>query len=64
MCRPEDPKTGLVNASIEEVAYYNMILVETLVELLVEKEMLESGETKERLERVKAETTVDFKRKQ
>jgi hypothetical protein len=36
-----DSKTGQVNASIEEVAYYNMILVETLVELLVEKGLLE-----------------------
>lgn len=48
----------------EEVAYYNMILVETLVELLVEKGLLESDEIKERLKRVKAETTLDFKRKQ
>jgi hypothetical protein len=59
----EDPKSGRVSTSTEELAYYNMILAETLVELLVEKGLLDSDEIKERLKKVRAETTVDFKRR-
>lgn len=58
----EDPKTGRLSTSTEELAYYNMILVETLAELLVEKGLLESDEIKARLKKVRAETTLDFKR--
>jgi hypothetical protein len=59
----EDPKSGRVSTSTEELAYYNMILAETLVELLVEKGLLDSDEIKDRLKKVRAETTVDFKRR-
>ena len=60
----EDHKTGRVSTSTEELAYYNMILVETLVELLVEKGLLDRDEIKERPKKVTAETTLDFKRVQ
>ena len=60
----EDPKTGRLSASFEELAVSNMILVEALVELVVEKGMLSRDEIKQRVERLKAETSVQWKRPQ
>ena len=60
----EDPKTGRVNASFEELALYNMILVESVVELLVEKGVLDRDEITERVKKLKTETSVQFKRPQ
>jgi hypothetical protein len=60
----EDLKTGRVTASIEKVALHNLVLVQTLVELLVEKGVLDGDEIKERLKKVMAETSLDFERKQ
>jgi hypothetical protein len=39
-----DPKTRRQTASIRGIALYNMMLVEALSELLVEKGKLEKGE--------------------
>jgi hypothetical protein len=60
----ENPKTGRATASIETVAFHNMVLVETLVELLVEKGLLDGDEIKERLKKIMAETRLDHKRVQ
>ena len=53
-----------VTASLEEIAISNMILVEALVELLVEKDYLVPEEIKERVKKLRAETTLNWKRPQ
>jgi hypothetical protein len=53
-----DEKTGTVTASVDEVAVYNMLLVESLIELVVEKGILTNAEILQRLEKLKAETKV------
>jgi len=60
----EDPKTSRVSMSIEKVALHNLVLVQTLVELLVERGLLDSDEIKERLKKVMAETSLNFERTQ
>jgi hypothetical protein len=60
----EDPKTGRVSMSIEKVALHSLVLVQTLVELLVEKGVLDGDEIKERLKKVMAETSLNFERVQ
>lgn len=60
----EDPKTGRLSASFEELALYNMLLVESLVELLVEKGVLDGDEIKERTKKLKNETSLQFQRSQ
>jgi hypothetical protein len=60
----EDPKTGRVSMSIEKAALHNLVLVQTLVELLVERGVLDRDEIKERLKKVMAETSLDFERMQ
>lgn len=53
-----DEKTGTATASVDEVAVYNMLLVESLIELVVEKGILTNAEILQRLEKLKAETKV------
>jgi len=53
-----DGKTGRVVASFEEMALYNMVLVEALSELLIEKGVLDKGEVLERIEKVKNEVSI------
>jgi len=53
-----DEKTGTVSASVDEVTVYNMLLVESLIELVVEKGILTNAEILQRLEKLKAETKV------
>ena len=60
----EDPKTGRVTMSIEELAYYNMFMVEALFELLAEKRILNGVEVKERVRKLQAETKLKFPRVQ
>jgi len=55
----EDPKTGRYTASSEETALYNMVLVEALSELLVEKGILDLGEILERVEKIKKEISIN-----
>jgi hypothetical protein len=57
-----DFKEGSVTASLEEIAHYNMLLTEAIFELLAEKEILTGAEVKERVQKLKAETTVNFRR--
>lgn len=60
----EDPKTGRYTASFEEMALYNMVLVEALSELLVEKGVLDRDEFLERVEKVKKEVRIEKPRPQ
>jgi len=53
-----DPKTGRYTASFEEMALYNMVLVEALSELLVEKGVLDRSEVLERIEKIKPEIGI------
>jgi hypothetical protein len=54
---PEGPK---VKASVETMAYYNMILTEAIVQLLEEKGLLTRQQVKDRMEQLKAETKLSF----
>jgi hypothetical protein len=55
----EDPKTGRVTMTIEELAYYNMFMVEALFELLAEKGILNGVEVKERVKKLQSETKLN-----
>jgi hypothetical protein len=55
----EDPKTGRQVASFEEMALYNMVLVEAMSELLVEKGVLERSELLARVEKIKNEVSIE-----
>ena len=59
-----DFKEGEVTASFDEVIHYNMLLTEAIFELLAEKGILTGSEVKERIQKLKAETTLNFKRVQ
>ncbi|MGB8522068.1 MAG: hypothetical protein WCD43_03800 [Candidatus Acidiferrales bacterium] len=50
--------------SLEKVAIHNLVLVQTLVELLVDRGILDGDEIKERLKKIMAETSPDFEQKQ
>ena len=53
----EGPK---VKASVETMAYYNMILTEAIFQLLEEKGLLTRAQVKERMEQLKQETKLSF----
>ena len=55
---------GRVTVSIDELAVYNMLLVEAVVELLTEKGVLTGEEVKERVKKLKAQTTLNIRRPQ
>ena len=57
-----ESKDGNVTASVEELAHYNMLLTEAIFELLAEKDILTGAEVKERIQKLKAETKVNFRR--
>ena len=59
-----DTKEGNVTASVEEIATYNMILTEAIYELLADKGLVSKEEVVERVRKLKAETTVNFRRVQ
>jgi hypothetical protein len=52
----ENSKSGRVTASLEEVALSSMVLAEALIQLLVEKGVLNRDEVMERVKKVKSET--------
>jgi hypothetical protein len=52
----ENSKSGRVTASFEEVALSSMVLAEALIQLLVEKGVLNRDEVMERVKKVKSET--------
>lgn len=49
-----------VKASVETMAYYNMILTEAIFQLLEEKALLTREQVKDRMEKLKAETKLSF----
>jgi hypothetical protein len=57
----QDSKTGNVAATIQEIARYNMVLTEAIFELLAEKGILTGVEVKERVEKLKKETKLQFR---
>jgi hypothetical protein len=57
----QDDKTGKVTATIQEVAHYNMLLTEAIFELLAEKGILTGVEVKERVQKLKRETLLQFR---
>ena len=59
-----DTKEGKVTASVEEIATYNMLLTEAIYELLADKGILSKEEVVGRVQKLKAETTVNFRRVQ
>ncbi len=59
-----DPKTGRITASVDELAVYNMLLVQALAELLVEQGLLGDQEIKERVKKLRDEVTVNLQRPQ
>lgn len=60
----KEVETKRMTASFEEVAYSNMIVVEALVELFIEKELLSRAEIDERIRDLKKKVTVNFARGQ
>jgi hypothetical protein len=58
--RNVDSKQGKVKASVETMAYYNMILTEAIFQLLEEKGLLTREQVKQRMEQLKAETKLSF----
>lgn len=58
----EDPKSGRMTLSFEELAYSNMLVVEALIQLLVEKGVITRSEMETRVVRLKSETKVNFTR--
>ena len=56
----QDDKTGNVTATPQEVALYNMFLTEAIFELLAEKGILTGDQVKERIKKLKSETTLNL----
>ena len=57
----QDDKAGKVTATPQEVALYNMFLTEAIFELLAEKGILTGEQVKERIKKLKSETTLRFR---
>ena len=57
----QDDKTGKLTATLQEIAYYNMFLVEAIFELLAEKGILTGEEVKDRIRKLKSETKLQFR---
>lgn len=55
-------KDGKVTASIEEIATYNMLLTEAIYELLADEGILTKEEVMDRVQTLKKETTLKFRR--
>lgn len=55
---------GHISASIDELAVYNMLLVEAVVELLEEKGVLAGQEVRDRVKKLRAETKIQLARPQ
>jgi hypothetical protein len=54
-------KGGKVTASVKELAQYSMLMTEAIFELLAEKGLLTGEEVKERIKKLRAETTINFR---
>ncbi len=55
---------GRISASIDELAVYNMLLVEAVVELLAEKGVLADQEVRDRVKKLRDETKIQLARPQ
>jgi hypothetical protein len=55
-------KDGNVTATAEEVAVYNMFMIEAIRGLLAERNMLSVAEAMERIKNLKAETKLTFRK--
>ena len=55
---------GRISTSIDELAVYNMLLVEAVVELLAEKGVLAGQEVRDRVKKLRAETKIQLARPQ
>ena len=55
-----DSKEGSSTASVEMIAYQNMLLTEAIFEILAEKNILTGVEVLERIKKLKAETKLNF----
>ncbi len=55
---------GRISASIDELAIYNMLLVEAVVELLAEKGVLADQEVRDRVKKLRDETKIQLARPQ
>jgi hypothetical protein len=53
-------KIGNVTASVEAVAHYNLLLTQAIFDALVAKGILTKEEVTERLQKLKAETKLNF----
>jgi len=49
-----------IKASVETMAYYNMVLTEAIFQLLEEKGLLTRREVKDRIDKLKVETKLSF----
>lgn len=58
----EDPQSGRMTVSFEELAYSNMLVGEALVQLLIEKGLMERGEIEARVIKLREETKVNFRK--
>jgi len=61
---PEDLKTGQITASFKELVYSNMLMVEAVVELLMQKNVITRDEVLETVKKLKEQTRVNFGRLQ
>jgi hypothetical protein len=59
-----DSKEGNATASVEMIAYQNMLLTEAIFEILAEKNILTGVEVLERIKKLKAESKLNFPRVQ
>ncbi len=56
----EDLKAGQITASFKELVYSNMLMVETVVELLVQKNVITGDEVIETVKKLKEQGTLNF----
>ena len=53
---------GKTTTSIEKLVHYNMLLTEAIFELLAERNILSGAEVLERVEKLKSEATLSFRK--
>ncbi len=56
----EDLKAGQITASFKELVYSNMLMVEAVVELLMQKNVITGDEVIETVKKLKEQGTLNF----
>ncbi len=56
----EDLNAGQITASFKELVYSNMLMVEAVVELLVEKNVITGDEVIKTVKKLKEQATLNF----